>query len=46
MVFKKHREAVMLPLSQLPGYSMTITLYGTPLSLYTGKPRSYLIKAG
>lgn len=25
---------------------MTITLYGTPLSLYTGKPRSYLIKAG
>ncbi|MGK0462753.1 MAG: glutathione S-transferase, partial [Candidatus Azotimanducaceae bacterium] len=42
----KHREAVMLPLSQLPGYSMTITLYGTPLSLYTGKPRSYLIKAG
>ncbi|MFT7246166.1 MAG: glutathione S-transferase [Candidatus Azotimanducaceae bacterium] len=46
MVFKKHREAVMLALSQLPGYSMTITLYGTPLSLYTGKPRSYFIKAG
>ena len=25
---------------------MPITLYGTPLSLYTGKPRSYFIKAG
>lgn len=22
------------------------TLYGSPLSLYTGKPRSYLIKNG
>ncbi len=25
---------------------MTIVLYGSPLSLYTGKPRSYFIKAG
>lgn len=25
---------------------MTITLYGTPLSLFTGKARSYFIKAG
>lgn len=25
---------------------MTITLYGSALSLYTGKPRSYFIKAG
>lgn len=25
---------------------MTITLYGSPLSLYTGRARSYLIKAG
>jgi hypothetical protein len=24
----------------------TVTLYGTPLSLYTGRARSYLIKAG
>ena len=25
---------------------MTVTLYGAPLSLYTGRARSYLIKAG
>jgi glutathione S-transferase len=36
----------MLEVYSLFGWDMSITLYGTPLSLYTGKPRSYFIKAG
>jgi glutathione S-transferase len=45
LVFKKQHEAVML-VARSKDAPMTITLYGSALSLYTGKPRSYLIKAG
>lgn len=30
----------------MEAYINAVTLYGTPLSLYTGHARSYLIKAG